>query len=123
MAISRDKKESIVAKLNNLLGDSQLIVLAHNSGLSVAEMQELRREAKQNDVTVVVAKNRLVKLALAQNPNFKDTDTSLIEGQLSLAIGSDAVAPAQVTAKFGKSHAALEIVGGFTRDGKVLGAD
>lgn len=123
MAISRDKKESVVAKLNNLLGDSKLVVLARYSGLSVAEMQALRREAKQNQVTVVVAKNRLAKLALAGNETYKDINTDLLTGQLLLAIGSDDVVPAQTAVKFGKIHAALEIVGGFTSDGKVLSAD
>lgn len=123
MAISRDKKESIVAKLSNLLGESRLVILARYSGLSVADMQMLRREAKQSEVAVVVAKNRLVKLALAANPDYKETDSGLISGQLLLAIGSDDVMPAQVAAKFGKTHPKLEIVGGFTNDGTILSVD
>jgi large subunit ribosomal protein L10 len=83
----------------------------------------LRREARENNVAVTVAKNRLVKLALASHDEYKDAETGVLTGQLALAIGDDEVAPAQALANFGKTHPALEIVGGLTREGKVLTAD
>lgn len=122
MAITRQKKEAVVTKVSDLMSSAKLTVLANYSGLSVADMQALRRQGKEALVTLVVAKNRLVKLALGQNPTYKKTDTAVLTGQLALAIGEDEVAPAQLLANFAKNHPSLEIVAGIGGDGKLLDA-
>lgn len=123
MAISRQKKEAVVAKVSDLMDSAKLTVLANYSGLSVSDMQALRRQGKESLVTLVVAKNRLVKLALSRNPAYKQTDTSVLTGQLALAVGDDEVAPAQLLASFAKTHPSLEIVAGISGDGRLLDAD
>lgn len=123
MAITREKKEAIIDKVGGLLGSARLTVVARYSGLTVADMQTLRREASATSVSMTVAKNRLVKRALESHPAYRDVDMSLLTGQVMLALGEDEVAPAQVVANFGKTHPALEIVGGMTAEGIVLSAD
>jgi large subunit ribosomal protein L10 len=123
MAITREKKEQVVARVAGLAAAGRLIVLARYSGLSVADMQQLRREAREAGVSVLVAKNRLVRLALSGAEGYKDADLSALSGQLALAIGEDEVAPAQAAAAFARTHPALEIAGGITREGRTLSAD
>lgn len=121
MAISRDKKETLVAELSELFTNSIGSAGAAYSGLSVADLQNLRALARENNVTIKVAKNRLVRVALEANPKFKGEDTSLLSGQLVYAFSSeDEVAPAQILAKFAKDHPQLQLVVGFNGDGKVL---
>ena len=122
MAITKEKKQAVVAKVASALEHANLVVLARYTGLSVANMQQLRREARESDVTLTVAKNRLVKIALAQ-AKITLSDPGVLIGQLALALGPDEVAPAQVAATFAKSHPALEIIGGIARDGRVMSAD
>lgn len=74
MAISKDKKTSLVAELAELLASSKLTAFAKYTGLSVAEMQELRRTAREAGVTIKVVKNRLVRVAMQGNDTFKNTD-------------------------------------------------
>jgi large subunit ribosomal protein L10 len=121
MAISKDKKTSLVAEFAELLSTSKMTVGAQYDGLTVADLQQLRREARESGITIKVVKNRLVRVALSENPTYKDADTSLLTGQLLYAISdSDEVAPAQVLAKFAKTHDPLKLVCGFDADGNSL---
>lgn len=121
MAISKDKKQQLVADLNEILSDAKMTVFAKYQGLSVSELQELRHLARENNVKIKVVKNRLVRVAMGEIAVYKDTDTSALEDQLLYAISNDdEVAPAQVLAKFAKEHQALELKGAFSAEGKSL---
>ena len=121
MAITRDKKNTLVTELNDLFANAKGSVGAAYTTLSVADMQELRAAARANNVTVKVAKNRLVRVALGASDKFKSADTSLLTGQLVFAFSNeDEVAPAQVIAKFAKTHPALKLVVGFDDTGATL---
>ena len=121
MAISKDKKTQLVADLTTLLADSKMTVYAKYQGLTVAELQELRRSARENGVKIKVVKNRLVRVAMGDIAIYKDTDTSGLTGQLLYAVSdSDEVAPAKVLAEFAKEHKALEISGAFNDSGANL---
>ena len=50
MAISKDKKQTLVADLTELLTNSKMTVFAKYQGLTVAELQELRKAARENGV-------------------------------------------------------------------------
>ena len=124
MAISRDKKNTLVAEMSDVLAEAKMTVFAQYQGLSVADVQELRRAAREAGVTIKVIKNRLVRVALASHDVYKDTDTSALTGQLLYAISdNDEVAPAQVLDKFAKTHPALVFVGAFSGEGATLSAD
>ena len=121
MAISKDKKQELVADLNALLSDAKMTVFAKYEGLSVADMQELRKQARENNVKIKVVKNRLVKVAMNEVAVYKDTDTTGLTGQLLYAISdADEVLPAKVLANFAKKHDALQISGAFDGTGKNL---
>ena len=50
--MDRSKKEALVAELHETFADASLVVLTHQTGLSVAEVSELRqqmREAEESD--------------------------------------------------------------------------
>ncbi len=124
MAITRDKKNTLVAEMSEALAESKMTVFAQYQGLSVADVQELRRAAREAGVTITVIKNRLVRVALGTIDTYKDTDTSPLTGQLLYAISStDEVAPAQVLNTFAKKHPALQFAGAFSGEGKLLSAD
>jgi len=124
MAISRDKKQSLVSEMTEILKNSKMTAFAHYDGLTVADVQKLRRSAREQGVTVKVVKNRLVKVAVSQNETLKDVDTSALTGQLLYAASSeDEVAPAQVLASFAKTNDSLKLAGAISNEGKLLSAD
>ena len=124
MAISRDTKQAQVNALSELLSTSKMTVFAHYDGLTVAELQKLRRAARENGITIKVVKNRLVRVAVSQNEALKDADTSGLTGQLLYAVSAeDEVAPAQALASFAKSNASLKLAGAISAEGKLLSVD
>lgn len=121
MALSRDKKNQLVAELSDALKSAKMTAFAEYKGLTVADIQELRKEAREAGVTIKVVKNRLVRVAMQDVDTLKSTDTELLKGQLIYAISSeDEVAAAQVLGKFAKTHPALKLVGGFSDDGQAI---
>lgn len=124
MAITRDKKQSLVSELSDLLASSKMTAFAHYDGLTVADIQTLRRAAREQGITIKVVKNRLVRVAVSQNEQLKDVDTTSLVGQLLYAISAeDEVAPAQVLASFAKSNPSLKIAGAISAQGELLGVE
>ena len=91
--MERAAKQELVTELNGVFKTANTVVVAHYAGLTVAQMQTLRRQAKQAGTTVKVAKNRLAKIAL------EGTDVasigSLLKGPTVIAYSSDPVGGAQ----------------------------
>ena len=121
MAISKDKKTTLVADLTELLSNSKMVVYAKYEGLTVAELQELRKMAREANIKIKVVKNRLVRVAMKEIAAYKDTDASGLTGQLLYALGTDEdFDAAKVLTKFAKTHAKMELVGGFNGEGATL---
>lgn len=124
MAISRDKKQALVGEMTELLTNSKMTVFAEYQGLSVADLQKLRANAREAGVVIKVAKNRLVRVALASTGSLSEVDTSVLTGQLLYATSdSDEVAPAQVLDKFARDHTSLQFVGAISSEAKLLTVD
>lgn len=108
--MDRAAKQESITELNGVFQASEVVVVAHYSGLSVAQMQTLRRQMKQAGASVKVAKNRLAKIAL------KDTDAAVIEpllkGPTVLAFSGDPVAAPKVAVDFAKANEQFVILGG-----------
>ncbi|MGB3023452.1 MAG: 50S ribosomal protein L10 [Candidatus Saccharimonadales bacterium] len=121
MAISKDKKQALVADFSSALASARMTVAAKYDGTTVADLQQLRRDARTAGVTVKVIKNRLVRTAMQQTKGFEETDTALLTGQLLYAYSTeDEVAPAQVVDKFAKNVPTIELIAGFDKTGAVL---
>ncbi len=124
MAITRDKKHALVSEMSELLADAKMTVYAQYNGLSVADLQTLRRNAREAGVTIKVVKNRLVRVAFAEQAKYKDVDTADLVGQLLYAVSTDdEVAPAQVFDKFAKDNPALQVVGAVSGEAAKLSTD
>lgn len=109
-SVDRAEKSQLVETLATVFQDTGVIVVAHYSGLTVAQMTALRGKMREAGGGVRVAKNRLVKLAL------KGTDaepiSDLFEGPTVIAFSKDPVAAAKVATDFAKANEKLVIRGG-----------
>ena len=88
--MERAAKKEAVDALNEVFKATSVAVVAHYSGLTVAQMQKLRTQMKQAGASVKVSKNRLAKIAL------EGTDVvaigSLLKGPTVIATSDDPVA-------------------------------
>ncbi len=108
--MDRAEKREFVAEMKDTLSGAGSIVVAQNSGLTVAEMTELRASMRTAGGTVKVAKNRLVKLALEGTEAEHMAD--LFTGPTLLAYAEDPVAAPKAASDFAKKNEKLVILGG-----------
>ena len=108
--MDRAQKEAVVAALHRTFGEVNLVVVTHQTGLSVAESTRLRRMIREADASFKVTKNRLTRLAL-EGTKFQALQP-LMTGPTALATSVDPVAAAKVCFEFAKKNEKLTIVGG-----------
>ncbi len=124
MALTKAKKQEVIAEVSGLLNDSKLTVVAAYKGTPVKAMQALRKAGKENGTSLKVVKNRLVIQALKATDTFKDADTSALEGMLLYAFNNeDEVAPAKTLAEFAKKQPTLEFIGAYNAAGTFMPAE
>ena len=112
-----EAKQGVVSEIQSKLTDSSSTVVAEYRGLSVAEITELRRALREENVDMKVYKNTLTSRA-AEAAGFDDLK-EVLTGPNALAFGEDETAAARVMAKFAKKHKALVLKGGIV-EGKVV---
>jgi large subunit ribosomal protein L10 len=109
MALRLEDKKTFVKEINAVAGDSVTAVAAEYRGLSVSDMTELRKEARNAGVYLRVVKNTLARRAV-EGTDFecmKDT----LKGPILLAFAKDDPgAAARVIKDFAKGHDALQAV-------------
>ncbi|GAC1558129.1 MAG: 50S ribosomal protein L10 [Beijerinckiaceae bacterium] len=96
--------------MNEVFKKTSVVVVAHYSGLSVAQMQNLRRQMRQAGASVQVAKNRLAKIAL--EGTSVASIGPLMKGPTLIAYSDDPVAAPKVAVAFAKDNDKLVILGG-----------
>ena len=117
--MNREQKAELVSSLNVVLADLSCVAVTVNIGLTVAEMQNMRKQMRAAGASFKVAKNRLARLALA-GTKFENI-TDLLKGPTGIAYSKDPVAAAKVASKFAKDNAKLKILGG-NLDGQKMDA-
>lgn len=117
--MDRSEKEQLVSSLRQDLTESNLVIVAQQTGLTVAQVSVLRREMREAGAQYKVAKNTLARLAIAGTEN--EPMTSFLSGPTALAYSKDPVAAAKVSIKFANTNDKFKIVGGLL-NGRLLNA-
>ena len=108
--MDRTQKEELVSELHETFSGAETVVVTHNLGLSVKEMEDLRVKLREAGANFKVTKNRLTRLAL-KDTKFEGID-DLFTGPTGIAYSEDVVAAAKVAVKFAKDNDNFEVVGG-----------
>ncbi|MBF0369256.1 MAG: 50S ribosomal protein L10 [Magnetococcales bacterium] len=109
--MEKAKKGAVVEEVKATLEKSNIAIVTHYRGLTVAEMTALRRDMRKSGSEYRVVKNTLTKRA-AQGTSFEGLG-EILTGPVGLASSSDPVAPAKVLSDFAKTHPNLQIIGGI----------
>lgn len=108
--MDRAEKQELVTTLTEVFKTTSVVVVAHYSGLTVAQMSKLRRQMKAEGASVKVAKNRLAKIALQGSEAEHLSD--LLKGPTLIAYSSDPVSAPKVAVDFAKANDKFVILGG-----------
>ena len=108
--MDRTTKKEWVGSLHGTFGEVGLVVVARYSGLTVAEMTDLRGKMRAAGASFKVVKNRLTRLALSGTDYEKIAD--MFKGPTAIAFSKDPVAAAKVVVDYAKTNDKLVVVGG-----------
>lgn len=123
MKTKAQKKETIDALASQLPGSTITIFTtfarAGEPGLSVAQMQEMKRAIRQAEGEYVVAKKTLVEQALEQL-KYDGVDLYAMDGSMGLVLAhGDVYAVAKALYQFAKANPALKLFVAWT-DGHLV---
>ena len=108
--MDRASKEELVQQLNERFQEAGLVIVTQQSGLTVAQSQDLRRKMRAAGASYKVTKNRLTRLAL-KGTKFEAIE-SLFTGPTGIAYSEDPVTAAKIAVEFAKDNDKLTIIGG-----------
>lgn len=113
MAITREKKEALVAELVEKLTNSKSVVFTDYRGLIVEEINEVRNQLREHGIEFRVIKNTLFKLATKQ-AGIEIAEDITHDHPIAIAFaGDDEVAPAKITYTYTKKNDKFAILGGI----------
>jgi len=108
--MDRTQKAETVQSLNGLIAGAGAVVVAHYTGMTVAQMGDLRQRLRKAGASFRVAKNRLAVRALEGTQAKGIAD--LFKGPTGIAFSKDPVAAPKVLVAYAKENAKLKILGG-----------
>ena len=108
--MDRTQKAEAVQGLNGLFADAGAVIVAHYSGMTVAQMGEMRSRLRKAGASFKVAKNRLAMRALEGTPAAGISE--LFKGPTGIAYSKDPVSAAKVLVAYAKENDRLKILGG-----------
>lgn len=108
--MDRAQKREFVTEMHDVFANTNVIVVAHYAGLTVAQMTDLRGRMAAAGAQLKVAKNRLAKLALQGTDVAGASD--LFSGPTVVAYSDDPIAAPKVAATFAKENEKFVILGG-----------
>lgn len=120
MSLNRNEKAAVVEEVSAQAAKAQTLAVAEYRGLTVAQLDALRKNAREKGVYLHVLKNTLARRAVA-GTSFEVAEAQFV-GPLIYGFSEDAVAAAKVIADFAKANDKLVIKGGAF-GGKALDVD
>ncbi len=108
--MNREEKKQLLDDLHELFNGSEVVVVSHYKGLTVAEVSELRDAVRKAGAGFRVTKNRITKLAL-KDTKFEGL-ADLFTGPTAIAFASDPVSACKACVEFAKNNEKLIILGG-----------
>lgn len=119
MAITRQKKATILQDLMSDWQKAKSVVFSTYQGIPVKELSSLRKELRQKGARLRIAKKTLIRLA-AKRLNFPEISESALPGAVSATFGfDDEIAAAKTIQAFANKNPQVAIVAGFM-EGRLL---
>ena len=109
--MNKEKKQNYIKEMSTQFDKSEAVIVAHYQGLTVKQLDELRKQMRDQGIQFKITKNRITKLAL-EKTKCKDL-ANLFTGPTAVALSKDAISSAKILTKFSKENENLKILGGI----------
>jgi large subunit ribosomal protein L10 len=108
--MDRAQKAESIEDLKGVFAGAGAVVITHYTGLTVAEMNDLRGRLRKEGASFKVVKNRLAQKALN---GAGEAATSLFKGPVGVAYAPDVSSAAKIATQYAKDNDKFSIVGGL----------
>ena len=109
--MNKEQKKQYITEMTTQFDTSESIIVTHYQGLTVSQLDDLRKRMREHGIIFKVTKNRITKLAL-EKTKCKDI-SKLFNGPTAVAMSKDAITSAKILTKFSKENGNLKILGGI----------
>ncbi len=109
--MNKGQKQNYIKEMTAQFQNSEAVLVTHYQGLTVKQLDDLRKQMKEHGIKFQITKNRITKLALKET-KCKDL-TNLFTGPTAVALSKDAITSAKILTKFSKENKSLKILGGI----------
>ena len=113
--MNKEQKKEYIDEMSIQFDKSESVIVTHYQGLTVSQLDDLRKKMRDHGIQFKITKNRITKLAL-EKTKCKDI-SNLFNGPTAVALSEDAITSAKILTKFSKENESLKILGG------IMGAD
>jgi len=109
--MNKEQKKQYISDMTNQFDKTEAIIVTHYQGLTVSQLDDLRKRMREHGIIFKITKNRITKLAL-EKTKCKDI-SELFTGPTAVAMSEDAITSAKILTKFSKENENLKILGGI----------
>jgi len=109
--ISKEKKQVYINEMTTQFDKSEAVIVTHYQGLTVKQLDELRKKMRQHGIQFKITKNKITRLAL-EKTRCKEL-SKLFTGPTAVALSSDAITSAKILTNFSRENSNLKILGGI----------
>ena len=109
--MNKEQKQNYITEMTANFENSEAVLVTHYQGLTVKQLDELRKEMREQGIQFKITKNKITKLAL-EKTKCKDL-ANLFTGPTAVALSKDAISSAKILTKFSKENNNLKILGGI----------
>ena len=113
--MNKEQKKLYIEDMASKFDTTEAVIVTHYQGLTVTQLDDLRKKMREHGIKFKITNNRITKLAL-EKTKCKEL-TNLFKGPTAVALSKDAITSAKILTKFAKENENLKILGG------IMGAD
>ena len=106
--MNKEQKKQYITDMTNQFDKSEAIIVTHYQGLTVSQLDDLRKRMREHGIIFKITKNRITKLAL-EKTKCKDI-SELFTGPTAVAMSEDAITSAKILTKFSKENENLKFL-------------
>ena len=109
--MNKEQKKNYISEMTASFENSEAVLVTHYQGLTVKQLDDLRKQMREHGIQFKITKNRITKIAL-EKTKCKDL-SDLFKGPTAVALSADAISSAKILTKFSKENKNLKILGGI----------
>lgn len=121
--MKKSEKNLVISEIQEILDNNDFVYIADASGLSANDTNQLRRELFKSGVTMRVAKNTLINIAMQNSSKDFGELSDVLKGSSAILVSENLKAPAQAIKKFRKKDAKPQLKGAYIDSALFIGDD